>query len=113
MALYLVTGEYVDPGPLMPPEAVAQIVENAIIPGHEYFAELEASGKILAGGIFAGERAGAFIVDADSHAAVNELLGECPYWGLVKWNVKAMQKTSERAAADRKRLEAMKEQLGS
>jgi muconolactone delta-isomerase len=113
MARYLVTGEYVDPGPLMPPEAVAQMVETAVIPGHEYMAELEASGKLLAGGIIAGERAGAFILEADSHAEVNELLGDCPYWGLIKWNVKPLQSPSERAAADRRRLEEMKKRLDS
>ena len=113
MAQYAVTGEYVETGALMPPEAVAQMVENAIIPGHEYFAELEASGKLLAGGIIAGERAGVFILEADSHAEANELLARCPYWGLVKWNVKPLQPPAERAAAERKRLEEMKERLDS
>ena len=67
----------------------------------------------MAGGIIAGERAGVFILEADSHAEANGLLARCPYWGLVKWNVKPLQSLSERATADRKRLEEMKERLGS
>ena len=32
---YLVAGEYVDPGPLLPPQGVAQLVEQLTTPSFE------------------------------------------------------------------------------
>jgi hypothetical protein len=59
---YLVTQEYVDPGPLLPPEQLVGIMRMAILPGHEAMENLRSEGKILAGGFPVGERAIAFIV---------------------------------------------------
>lgn len=41
MARYLVTGEYVDPGPLLPPEQLVQMVEEMVLPSLEALAKLE------------------------------------------------------------------------
>ena len=46
---YLVTGEYVDPGPLLPSQGVVQLVEQLIIPSFEALAKLEDEKKILGG----------------------------------------------------------------
>ncbi len=38
-------------------------------------------------GYAVGERAGAFIFEADSNAELDSLLESLPYWGLIKINV--------------------------
>ena len=52
---YLVHGEFVDPGALLPPQQLGQIVENAVIPSLETLAKDK---RVLAGGILAGTRVG-------------------------------------------------------
>jgi hypothetical protein len=63
---YLVTQEFVDPGPLLPPDQFARMGRTAVLPGHEALINLKSEGKVIAGGFPAGERALAFIVEADS-----------------------------------------------
>ena len=60
---YLVIGEYVDPGPLLPPQQVVQLVEQLVIPSAEALENLEDEKKVLGGGFVVGARAGAFILD--------------------------------------------------
>jgi hypothetical protein len=66
MAMYLVTGEYVDPGPLLPPQQVVKMLEQLVIPSFDALSKLEKEKKILGGGIIAGARAAAFIVNVAS-----------------------------------------------
>ncbi len=47
--------------------------------------------KKLTGGILAGQRAGAFVIDAQSNEEVGTILAGLPFWGLVKWDVKPLQ----------------------
>ena len=70
---YLVTGEYIDPGPMLSPQQGIQIFEQTILPSLEALVKLEAEGKILAGGILVGDRAGVMIVEVDSNAALDQL----------------------------------------
>ncbi|HZB82174.1 MAG TPA: hypothetical protein VE288_04910 [Rubrobacteraceae bacterium] len=84
---YLVTQEYVDPGPLLPPEQLVGIMRMAVLPGHEAMENLRSEGKILAGGFIVGERAIAFILEADSPEEVDSLLYGIPFWGVTKTNL--------------------------
>lgn len=108
MARYLVTGEYVDPGPLLPPQQLVQMVEQMVLPSFEMLARLEEQKKILGGGIVAGARAGAFIVDVASNSELNQLLQELPFWGIVKWTAKPLQTFRERAADEKKAMDRIK-----
>src|SRR4051812_7267023 len=65
MAKFLVTGEFIEVGVLVPPDQFLPIMEGLIIPSLEQLARWESEGR-LAGGIVAGERAGAFILEAAS-----------------------------------------------
>lgn len=105
---YLVTGEYVDPGPLLPPQQLAQLIEQLVIPSFEALAKLETEGKVLGGGICAGGRAGAWVMEAASNDEVNGLLQNLPFWGVVRWNVTPLQGFRERAAGERQVLERLK-----
>ena len=108
MPRFLVTGEYADPGPLLPPQQLAQMIEKLVLPSFEACAKLEEQRKILAGGILAGARAGAFIVDVASNTELNQLIQELPFWGIVKWTSTPLQTFRERAADERKAAERMK-----
>ena len=111
MARYLVTGEYVDPGPLLPPQQLMQIIEEMVLPSFEMLAKLEEEKKIVGGGIVAGARAGAFIVEVASNGDLNRLLQELPFWGIVKWTATPLQTFRERAADEKNAIERMKATL--
>lgn len=105
---YLVKGEAVELGPI-PPQQMIQLMEKVFIPSHEMIVKLEKEGKILAGGLFVGQRAGAFIIEAESHDEVDKLLQSLPMWGLVKWKVIPLQSFEDRILVMRKNLELLKQ----
>jgi Muconolactone delta-isomerase len=108
---YLVTQEYVDPGPLLPPEQLVGIMRMAVLPGHEAMENLRSEGKILAGGFPVGERAIAFILEADPPEEVDSLLYGVPFWGVIKTKVTPLQDWGSRRELDRQATEQMKQSL--
>src|SRR5579884_3877428 len=86
---FLVTGENLDPGYLLPPAQALGAIEQAVVPSFRQLAALEEQGK-LRGGTFPGERAGAFIVEADSYEELDSLMNHLPFFGLIKWQVKPL-----------------------
>lgn len=94
---YMVRGEFIDAGPLMPPKQVGDMVSNVVIPSLKAIARMEDEGRILASGVFTGQRAGVFILEADSNEKVSELLMSLPFWGLLKWEVSPLESFSYRA----------------
>jgi hypothetical protein len=111
MGMYLVTGKYVEPGPLLPPEGVVQMVENAVLPSFEMLAKLADEKKVLAGGLVTGAREGVFIVEAASNLEVSRTLMGLPFWGLVEWNVTPLESFRERATEERGSIENLKKML--
>ena len=108
---YLVIAEFVDPGALLPPQQLAQLVEKAVLPSFEALAKLEEEKKILGGGINVGGRAGAFILDAASHDEANRVLMGLPFWGVVKWTLTPLQGFRQRAADEGTMLQRLKAML--
>jgi len=108
---YLVTAEYVEPGPLLPPQQVAQLVEKLVIPSFEAMAKLEDEKKILGGGVHAGARAGVFVLDVASHDEANRVLQSLPFWGVLRWTLVPLQGFRARAADERTMLEQLKTML--
>lgn len=98
---YLVTQELVDPGPLLPPDQLLGMYRTAVLPGHEALINLKSEGKILAGGYPLGERAIAFVVEADSPKELDSLLLEIPFWGITKTKVTPLQAFEDRRDKDR------------
>jgi hypothetical protein len=110
---YLVTQEFVDPGPLLPPDRFLGMMRSAVLPGHEVLINLKSEGKVIAGGFPVGERAIAFIVEADSPKELDELLLEIPFWVITKTKVTPLQDFEDRRDLDRqgaKQLEQMLQQ---
>ena len=103
---YLVTFEGVDVGPLLPPQQVAGLIRTMVLPSHEVAIRLESEGKIR-GGIKAGSRAGAFILDAESHDEANQILQSLPAWGIAKWELTPLQSFENRREHDRQLLEGL------
>ena len=97
---FLVTAEFVEPGALLTPEALGPLAQHVILPSLEMLAKWEQEGKIR-GGVYAGQRAGAFVVDASSHEEVGTLLASLPFWGLVRWHVTPVQSWASAVERDR------------
>src|SRR5713101_2402306 len=98
---YLVTGEYVEPGPLFAPEPLVSFVEQQVIPSLEMIAKWERDGKVKGGGVFAGQRMGCFVLEVASHEELGQLLASLPFWGTMKWDVKPLQSWSSTAQREK------------
>ena len=103
---YLVLGKG-GPGLGTPQEGIA-LLENHVIPT---LAELGSSESVLAGGLAVGERALAFIIQAESNAAADAMIRQLPMWSLITWEVKPLQSFAARAAIERGTVEHLKGML--
>ena len=103
--LYLVSGEFIENS--VTPDVFPQVWENVIRPSLETLAKMAEERK-LTGGIVAGQRAGAFIIEAQSNEEVGAILAGLPFWGLVTWEVTPLQSIRSAIERDRKAVEAMK-----
>jgi muconolactone delta-isomerase len=108
---YLVTMDFVDPGPLLAPQQFLGMVRQAVLPGHEALSNLKSEGKIVAGGFPLGERAIAFILELDSPEELDSLLMRIPFWGIVKTKVTALQPFEDRHDQDRQFAEQLEQSL--
>ncbi len=97
--MYLVVGSG-GPGFASPEEAV-EVLEKIIIPSFDQLMKLEKKKKILAGGLPVGDRAFVFIMEAASNEELDRMLREIPVWGLLDWEVTALQTVAGRAAQER------------
>jgi muconolactone delta-isomerase len=104
---YLVTMETIELG-LIPPQQMAQLVEEVVIPSMEGLMKLEAEKKILAGGGFAGTRGGMAVVEAASNEELARLLKSIPIWGMMKTVVTPLQSFEEEAAQARQMVNQLK-----
>lgn len=62
-------------------------MNHPILPSFDALAALTAEGKILAGGVLAGTRTAAFIIEAASHDELDQLLEGIPFWGVMRTTV--------------------------
>ena len=108
---YLVTGEYVEPGPLLPPDQVAGMIRQVVVPSHDVLTNLKKEGKLIAGGYSVGERAGAFIFEVDSNKELDTLLQGLPYWGLIKFKVTPLEDVEGRRERDLRQAEQIEQSL--
>jgi len=108
---YLVTMDFVDPGPMLPTEQYAGMMRQAVLPGHEALKTLRSEGKIIAGGFPVGERAIAFIAESDSPKDLDALLQFIPFWGITKTKVTPLQDWEARHDQDRQGTEQMEQSL--
>ncbi len=86
--LYLIEAENIDG--LIPMKEVPDYINHIVIPSYEQLIKLELENKIK-GGLLAGQRAGAFVMEASSSEDVGKILRGIPFWGMVKWTVTPLQ----------------------
>ena len=102
---FLVTMEFVEPGPLFAPQQLGQMVAEMILPSFDLLAEWQTQGKVLAGGVLVGSRTASFVIEAATHDALDQLLEGMPWWGVMKTTVAPLQTFAQRAANDRALME--------
>lgn len=85
---FLVTAEP-EAGMLMP-EQVALLAERAILPSLEQLAKLEADGEVV-GGVPAGYRGVAFLMEATTAEEIGDKLTALPFWRINRWTVTPLQ----------------------
>ena len=107
---YLVIFEGVEAGPLLPPQQVPGLLRSVVFPTQEALAKLESEGKVR-GGVTAGARSGAFILDADSHDEANQIVQSLPSWGIVKIQMTPLQSFETRRQQDGQFLERLEAAL--
>ena len=107
---FLVTIDGSDIGVGMPPERLAQVIEQMVIPSVEQLGQWEREGRIHGGG-YTAARGGVFMMDADSSEEVEQLLTSLPYWGLVKIDVKPLIPTSVMVERGRRVSQRLQERV--
>lgn len=105
---YLVTMEFVEPGPLFAPPQLAALMEQAILPSFDALEQLRREQRVLAGGVLAGTRTAVFIVEAASNDELDQLVEGLPFWAVMRTSVAPLQAFAKRAANDRALLERLK-----
>ena len=109
---FLVIGRDIGYGGPVDPAQVAGIVENVYIRSFQTIEKWEKEGKAIGGG-FAGQRSGAFIIEASSAEELSGKLRSLPFWAVVNWEVHPLQtfhsiiEDSEHQVASLKQMAAM------
>jgi hypothetical protein len=104
---YLVKGESIEE--LLAgktPEEMSMFVQQVIKPSLEALWKLAEEKKVV-GGVVAGERECAFVIDVESNAEVGRLLRSLPFWGATRWTVSPLQSFQSAIEQDREAIQAM------
>jgi hypothetical protein len=106
-SLYLVEFEASEAGAPTTRDQAIELLDKTIVPSLE---SLSKDARVVAGGLYVGARAGAFVVNAKSHDEVTELVRALPCWGVWSWKVKPLESFSHRAGLEKKVVEGLKAQ---
>ena len=104
---YLVTMEFIDPGPLLSPEQLAPVAQNQTIPTLEFCAKLAIEGKIRGGGVAAGARNFIFIADVSDNDELDKLIQKIPAWLVTRTTVTPLQDFGKRLEQNRDYVKQM------
>jgi hypothetical protein len=72
------------------PGQLAGLIEGIYIPSFQAMDKWEKEGKAT-GGLFAGQRAGAMIIEASSGEELSSRMQSLPFWGMLNWEVIPLQ----------------------
>lgn len=93
--LYFVTTDHFS-GPPPPPDQMAGLLDT-VLSTLDRLNGLLADGKIVAGGVPAGQKKHVFIVDAASNDEVTELVQSLPLWMAHQWEITPMESWTHHA----------------
>ncbi|MGZ8430404.1 MAG: muconolactone Delta-isomerase family protein [Candidatus Deferrimicrobiaceae bacterium] len=105
--LYLVEFEATEAGAPTTRDQAIELLDKLVIPTLEKLAK---DGRIRAGGLLVGARAGAFVVAAKSHDEVTELVRALPSWGVMGWKVTPLESFAHRADLEKKVVQELRAQ---
>ena len=105
--LYLVEFEATEAGAPTTREQAIELLDRLVIPTLEKLAK---DGRIRAGGLLVGARAGAFVVAAKSHDEVTEFVRALPSWGVMGWKVTPLESFAHRADLEKKVVQELRAQ---
>jgi hypothetical protein len=105
--LYLVEFEATEAGAPTTRDQAIELLDKLIIPTLEKLAK---EGRIRAGGLLVGARAGAFVVAAKSHDEVTEFVRALPAWGVWHWKVTPLESFAHRADLEKKVVQELRAQ---
>ncbi|MBI4671722.1 MAG: hypothetical protein HY741_08660 [Chloroflexi bacterium] len=108
---YLIKMELFGAPPGAPQETLRHL-EQMVMPAHDELMRMEAEHKILSGGVLSGRRGIVMVVDADSHAAVTQLLAGLPLWGSHQVEVSPLESFQERLALLRQQADYLNQVVG-
>ena len=109
---YLVSMDYIDPGPLLSLEQLASVGENQTFPHLEACVDLSHNGKIRGGGVVAGGRKLLFIIDVESNDELDKLLQALSAWAVTKTEITPLQDFAKRLEQNRQIVERWKAPAG-
>jgi muconolactone delta-isomerase len=78
---------------------------------HDGLLNLKVEGKILTLGVPVGSRTWSFVIDADSHRELDELLVGLPTWAITETKVTPPHILEERAENGRRFIERLESEL--
>jgi muconolactone delta-isomerase len=96
---FLVTMEHIDTGEAPAPRELAALLQNVVLPSVKALGEWEKAGKAK-GGILAGRRGAAFIIDVDSHEQLSDMLRSVPMWGVSDVDIVPLESIDHRYKVD-------------
>jgi hypothetical protein len=87
---FLVIGKGIDYGGPVDPAQFAMFSEKVILPSIEILKDWEEK-KMIAGGLFVGQRAGVMIIEATSGEELSSWMQRLPFWAQNTWEVIPLQ----------------------
>ena len=94
--LFLIELDRVNPGSTPTPETGRTFIEQVIFPTLDRAERFAAEGKILSGGVVAGQVALRFIVEANSVEDVDRIVTSLPVWTVAEAKVTPLISFGER-----------------
>jgi len=105
---YLVKGEFIEEtNASKTPEQMAIFAQQIVKPSLEALWK-HVEEKRVVGGVVAGARESAFIIDADSNEEVGRILRGLPFWGASRWTVTPLQSFQSAIDQNREAMERMR-----
>ena len=93
------------------PEEAMEVLQGIILPSIKQLIEREKKNRIIAGGLPVGDRAFVFIAEAKSNDELDQMLRGIPMWGMLDWEVTALQTFTGRAKQERQAARELKEKI--
>ena len=110
---YVVRGEFIEETLAgKTSEESAMYIQQVVKPSLEALWNLAQEEKIF-GGVVAGARECAFVIDADSNTEVGRVLRSLPFWGATRWDISPLQTFQSALDQDREAIQAMREMVVS